>query len=191
MMTHYCHFHQQNSASSYHHRNKEQFQNHLIGIPKLMKMHLKTFEHPRTPCFRENPPPRDFMLDIIRVKKKKKKKKNHVIRVVFQDQVMYTRVHRTLGVQNAKTCKIGKKGCVFGHMTNFRKGHDGQINACKNAYLGSIFIPEKKKNVFRVCFESPFTRMISSLKYKCHPGIRLRIIILIHFCFCFNDFSII
>ena len=41
-------------------------------------------------------------------------------------------------------------------------------NACKKAYLGFIFIPEKY--VFRVCFESPFTRMISSLKYKCpHP----------------------
>ena len=37
-------------------------------------------------------------------------------------------------------------------------------NACKNAYLGVIFIPEKY--VFRVCFESPFTRMISNLKYK-------------------------
>ena len=37
----------------------------------------------------------------------------------------------------------------------------------KNVYLGSIFIPEKY--VFRVCFESPFTRMISSLKYK-WPG---------------------
>ena len=34
-------------------------------------------------------------------------------------------------------------------------------------YLGSIFIPEKY--VFRVCFESPFMRMISSLKYKCPP----------------------
>ena len=62
MMTHYYHFHQQNSPSSYHHRNKgsliylEQFQNHPIGIPKLMKMRLKTFEHPRTPCFREYPP---------------------------------------------------------------------------------------------------------------------------------------
>ena len=63
MMAHYYHFHQQNSPLSYHHRNKgsliylEQFQNHPIGIPKLMKMHLKTFEHPRTPCFRECPPP--------------------------------------------------------------------------------------------------------------------------------------
>ena len=28
-----------------------------------------------------------------------------------------------------------------------------------------------KKYVFRVCFESPFTRMISSLKYKWPPGI--------------------
>ena len=37
------------------HQYLEQFQNHPIGIPKLMKMHLKTFEHPRTPCFRENP----------------------------------------------------------------------------------------------------------------------------------------
>ena len=63
MMTHYYHFHQQNSPSSYHHRNKgsliylEQFQNHPIGIPKLRKMHLKTFEHSRTPCFRSIPPP--------------------------------------------------------------------------------------------------------------------------------------
>ena len=62
MMTHYYHFHQQNSPSSYHHRNKgsliylEQFQNHPIGIPNLMKMHLKKFEHPRTPCFRMYPP---------------------------------------------------------------------------------------------------------------------------------------
>ena len=58
---------------------------------------------------------------------------------------------------------------VFGHIDKFWKGHDGQINknACKNAYLGSIFIPEKY--VFRVCFESPFTKMISSLKNKCPP----------------------
>ena len=52
-------------------------------------------------------------------------------------------------------------------MDKFWKGHDGQMkkNTCKNAYLGSIFIPEKC--VFRVCFESPFMRVISSLKYKC------------------------
>ena len=42
-------------------------------------------------------------------------------------------------------------------------------NACKNAYSGSVFIPEKY--VFRVCFKSPFTRMISSLKYTCPPGL--------------------
>ena len=61
------------------------------------------------------------------------------------------------------------KSCVFGHIDKFWKGHDGQIkkNACKHAYLGSIFTPEKY--LFRVCFESLFTRMISSLKYKCPP----------------------
>ena len=37
----------------------------------------------------------------------------------------------------------------------------------KNAHLGSIFIPEKY--VLRVCFESPFTRIITSLKYKYPP----------------------
>ena len=59
-----------------------------------------------------------------------------------------------------------KKGCVFGHIDKFWKGHDRQIK--KNAYLGSIFTPEKY--VFRVFFESPFTKMISSLKYKWPPG---------------------
>ena len=92
------------------------------------------------------------------------RKKIHVIRVVFQDQAMYART----SFRGAKTCKIGKKG-VFGHTDKFWNGHDAQIktNTCKNVYLGSIFIPEKY--VFRVCFESPFTRMISSLKYKCPP----------------------
>ena len=100
-------------------------------------------------------------LDIIRVKKK-----NHVIRVVFQDQAMYART----SFRGAKTRKIGKKKWyVFGHMTNFGKNMTDKLkkNAYKNAYLGSIFIPEKY--VFRVCFESPFTRMISNLKYKWPP----------------------
>ena len=63
-----------------------------------------------------------------------------------------------------------KKGCVFGHIDKFWKGHDGQIkkNTCRNTYLGFIFMPEKY--VFRVCFETPFTRMISSLKYEWPPG---------------------
>ena len=93
------------------------------------------------------------------------RKKNHVIRVVFQDQAMYART----SFRGAKTCKIGKKGYVFGHMTNFGKDMTDKLkkNTCKNAYLGSIFIPEKY--VFRVCFESPFTRMISNLKYKWPP----------------------
>ena len=54
-------------------------------------------------------------------------------------------------------------------MTNFGKDMTDKLkkNACKNAYLGSIFIPAKY--AFRVCFESPFTRMISNLKYKWPP----------------------
>ena len=55
-----------------------------------------------------------------------------------------------------------KKGYVFGHINKFWRGRDAQMkkNTCKNMYLGSIFIPEKC--MFRVCFGSPFTRMISS-----------------------------
>ena len=92
------------------------------------------------------------------------RKKIHVIRVVFQDQAYA----RTL-FRGAKMCRIGEKRYVFGHIDIFWKGHDGQIkkNTCKNVYLGSIFIPEKY--VFRVCFESSITRMISSLKYKWPP----------------------
>ena len=57
-------------------------------------------------------------MDIILVKKK-----NHVIRVVFQDQAVYART----SFRGAITCKIGEKGCVFGHSDQFWKGHDGQI----------------------------------------------------------------
>ena len=43
--------------------------------------------------------------------------------------------------RGAKTCKIGKKGYVFGHIDQFWKRHDAQIKkkACKNKQLGSIF----------------------------------------------------
>ena len=44
-------------------------------------------------------------------------KKIHVIRVVFQDQVMYTRT----SFRCAKTCKIGKKGVFLITLTNFGK----------------------------------------------------------------------
>ena len=69
--------------------------------------------------------------------------------------------------------KMEKRVC-FGHIDKFWKEHDGQIKkkACKNMYLGSIFIPEKC--VFRFFFFfflSPFTRMISSLKYKWPSGL--------------------
>ena len=71
--------------------------------------------------------------------------------------------------RGANKCKIEKKNMFFGHIDKFWKGHDGQIkkNACKNANVGSISIPDEY--VFWVCFESPFTRMISSLEYK-PPG---------------------
>ena len=74
--------------------------------------------------------------------------------------------------RGAKNVQNWKKGYVFGHIDKFWNGHDAQIekNACKNAYLGYIFIFIPEKYVFRVCFESPFTRMISSLKYKWPPG---------------------
>ena len=80
-----------------------------------------------------------------------------------------TRVHR-LGVQNH--AKLEKRVC-FCYTDKLWKGHAGQIkkNACKYVYLGSIFIPVKY--VFRVCFKSPFKRMISSLKYKWPRGMNL------------------
>ena len=86
--------------------------------------------------------------------REKKKKNTHVIIGSFFRPRLCMRVHR-LGVQ--KCAKLGK-GCVFGHSDKFWKGHDGQINkdACTNACLGSTFKPEKY--VFKVCFESPFTK---------------------------------
>ena len=91
--------------------------------------------------------------------------KIHVIRVVFQDQALYART----SFRGAKACKIGKKGCVFGHIDKLWKGHDGQIkkNACKNAYLGSIFIPEKY--VIRVLFVCPWTSLIPPLTIRVPP----------------------
>ena len=64
-----------------------------------------------------------------------------------------------------------KKGYVFGHIDKFWNGHDVLIekNACKNAYLGSIFIPEKIR-VKGVFLKVLLPRMISSLKYKWPPG---------------------
>ena len=59
-----------------------------------------------------------------------------------------------------------KKGCV---LDKFWKGHDGQIkkNAYKNAYLGSIFIPEKY--VIRVLFVSPWMSLTPPLAIRVPP----------------------
>ena len=64
-----------------------------------------------------------------------------------------------------------KKGCIFGHIDTFWKGHDRQIkkNACKNAYLGFIFIPEKY--VIRVLFVSPWTSLILPLAIRVAPRV--------------------
>ena len=80
---------------------------------------------------------------------------------------MFFRTRQCTRVQ--KTCKIGEKMVCFWSYWQILERTCTQIkeNVCKNAYLGSIVIPEKY--VFRVCFESPFTRMISGLKYKCPP----------------------
>ena len=75
--------------------------------------------------------------------------------------------------RGGKMCKIGKKGVFLVILTNFEKDMMDKLkrNACENTYLGSIFMSEKC--VFRVCFESPFTRMISILKlYKWPPQIK-------------------
>ena len=87
--------------------------------------------------------------------------KIHLIRVVFQDQALYA----CTSLRGAKTCKIGKKSVIWSYR-QFWKGHDGQIkkNACKNAYLGSIFIHEKY--VIRVLFVCPWTSLIPPLAIR-------------------------
>ena len=54
-------------------------------------------------------------------------------------------------------------------MDKFWKGHDGQTkkNACKNAYLGSFFIPEKY--VIRVLFVCPWMNLIPPLAIQVPP----------------------
>ena len=103
-------------------------------------------------------------LDIILIKKKKKSRNYGCFSGLYTGNVLAYIIKGCKNVQN------GKKRCDFGYIDKFWNGHDGQIkkNACKNAYLGSIFTPEKY--VFRECFGSPFTRIISSLKYKCPQG---------------------
>ena len=88
------------------------------------------------------------------------RKKIHVIRVVFQDQLMYART----SYRGAKTFKIWKRVCFWSWSQILEKWWlKMKKTTCKNRYLGSIVIPGKY--MLGVCFESPFTRMISSLKY--------------------------
>ena len=90
---------------------------------------------------------------------------------------MFFRTRQCTSFRGAKTCKIGggEMVCFWSYWQILeRTCTQTKENICKNAYLGSIFIPEKY--VFRVCFESPFTRMISSLKYKCPPGLFQKVV---------------
>ena len=66
---------------------------------------------------------------------------------------------------SAKTCKIGVKGVFLVMFIDLESTQLKKLEKkCKNVYLGSIFTPAKY--MLRVRFKSPFTRMISSLKYK-------------------------
>ena len=65
------------------------------------------------------------------------RRKIHVIRVVFLDQVLYART----SLRGAKTCKIGKKRCVFGHIDKFWKERDRQIRrnaSCKGFFFSNL-----------------------------------------------------
>ena len=99
-------------------------------------------------------------LDIILVKKK------FMYLGLFFRTIQCTCVHR-LGVQ--KRPKLEKKGVFLAILTSLGKEMTDKLRKTHaKTCIGFIFIPEKY--VFRVCFESPFTRMISSLKYKWPPG---------------------
>ena len=78
-------------------------------------------------------------------------------------------MYASTSFRGGKTCKIGKRNVCVWFLKNFGKDMMDKLRKthAKTCILGSFFTPEKY--VFRVCFKSPFTRMISSLKYKCSP----------------------
>ena len=81
----------------------------------------------------------------------------------FKVDIILAKTKHTL-FRGTKTSKTGEKGVFLVMFINFGKnGGKLRKKACKNMYLGSIFMAGKF--VFRVCFESLFTRMISNLKY--------------------------
>ena len=66
------------------------------------------------------------------------RKKIHVIRVVFQDQAMYS----GSSFRGAKTCRIGKKGMFLVILTNFGKNMTDKLQK----YM--------QKRIFRVYFHA-------------------------------------
>ena len=88
----------------------------------------------------------------------------------------WTCVHH-LGMQK---CEKFEKRVCFGHIYKFLKVHDGKIQkkACKNVYLGSIFIPGRYVlRVFWKCFyEDDFEPEIQ-VPFPSRAGIRIRLIL--------------
>ena len=90
--------------------------------------------------------------------------------IVLKDrQCMY--VHPS-GVQNVKKLN---KGCGFGDGHKFFKKKGWWKIKKKHAKMciQGLFFPMPGKQMFRVCFESPFTKIISNLKYMCAPPCNL------------------
>ena len=65
-----------------------------------------------------------------------------------------------------KCAKLGEKRCVFSHVHKFWKGHGGKIKEKMQKKMCIRVFFRTWKYVLKVYFESPFTRMICSLKYK-------------------------
>ena len=72
--------------------------------------------------------------------------------------------------RDAKICKIGKKDVFLVTLTNFGKDLTDTLRKMHaKTHISGLF-SYLKNMCFRVCFENPFMRMISSLKYRWPPG---------------------
>ena len=99
---------------------------------------------------------------------------NHVIGVVFQDQTM----HSCTSFKGAKHATLrGERGVFLALFTNIGYSkHDGQIKKepeKKNMYFGFVYPPGKY--MLRVCYESLFRRMRSTLKCKSLPPLLVKL----------------
>ena len=91
-------------------------------------------------------------------------KMKHIIRVVFQDPTMYA----VTSFRGSKTSKMGKSVCFWPWSHILENIFDGGKlrKTCKKCIIRVYF----QACILRVCFEIPFKRMMSNLKYKWpHP----------------------